>query len=91
MILALTGWAAESWHVLSAKAIQMGLVPHTAPRLGQLDPLTFLSFLEAVVCEGEDGAQEIQKLYDEARPAPPVTRGAARREQVERFMRLGGE
>ena len=90
MILALVGWAAESWNVAAAKALTAGLVPHVAPRLGQLDPLTFLTFLESVVCESEEGAQEIQRLYDEAKPAPPVTRGERRREELAHIMDLGG-
>lgn len=86
----MAGWAAESWHVVTARAVAAGLVPHVVPRLGQLDPLTFLAFLESVVCETEEGAREIQRLYDEARPAPPVTRGRARREELSHIMDLGG-
>ena len=90
MIYALVGWAVESWNVVTSKALMVGLVPHCAPRLGQLDPLTFLAFLEAVVCESEEGAQQIQRLYDEAKPAPPVSRGESRREELARIMNLGG-
>lgn len=88
MIFALVGWAAESWHVATARAVTAGLVPHVAPRLGQLDTITFLAFLEAVVCESEDGAKTVQRLYDEGKPAPPVTRGARRRAQIEHLMGL---
>ena len=88
MIFALAGWAAESWNVVTARAVTAGLVPHVAPRLGGLDPIIFLAFLEAIVCETEEGAKEIQRLYDDARPAPPVTRGAARRAELRDLMNL---
>jgi hypothetical protein len=88
VIFALVGWAAESWNVATARAVTAGLVPHCAPRLGQLDTLIFLAFLEAVVCESEDGAKTIQRLYDEGRPAPPVTRGARRRAEIEHMLGL---
>lgn len=89
MILALTGWATESWHVVTSRAVLAGLVNNDVPRLGALDPVVFLSFIEGVVCESEDAAKLIQEMYDAAAPrppAPPVTRGDDRRREIARFM-----
>lgn len=69
-----------------------GLVgPGRARRVLDLDPVVFLAFLEALVCESEDGAKEVQAMYDAARPAPeppPLTRGETRRAEVDRFLAL---
>ena len=87
MIFALAGWAAESWNVATARAVRDGLVNNDVPRLGLLDPLVFLAFLEGLVCESEEGAKEIERLYQRPRP---VTRGKARREEVQHILGLVG-
>ena len=89
MISALCAWAAGSWHVVQARAVQAGLVPHCAPTVGQLDPGVFLAFLEGEVCKVDEAAKQINELYAESTPTPHRAKGAARREQIARFMEAG--
>ena len=70
-----------------------GLIPHVAPRVGDLDPVVFLALVEGIVCESQETAEQIQALYDDAKPPPPpppLTRGQLRRIEVHKFMETGG-
>lgn len=50
-----------------------------------------LALLELIVCESEKAAEQVQDMWDRARPlpaAPPRSRGEDRRAEVARFMEL---
>jgi hypothetical protein len=64
----------------------IGLIPHAAPRLLQLDPVVLLAFIEGVLCETPENAERIQSLYDDAKPTKPADRA----EQVARFLAIAG-
>lgn len=67
-----------------------GLIgPGRAEHLLDLDLTILLAFFEGVVCENPDNAEEIQKIYDAAKPRPEL-RGANRRADVNAFMALAG-
>jgi len=65
----------------------VGLIPHAAPRLVQLDPVILLAFIEGVLCETPENAERIQSLYDDAKPRPV---SGDRAEQVARFLAMSG-
>jgi|GEM_PF-5870342 len=67
-----------------------GLIgPGRAEHLLDLDLTILLAFFEGVVCENSDNAEEIQKIYDAAKPRSPL-RGDDRRADVVAFMALAG-
>ena len=81
----------DNWHVVQARAVMAGLVgPGRVERVTDLSPIHFLALVESIVCESEDGAKEMQRMWDAAKPAPPVARGEARREQIAAFRDFGG-
>ena len=68
-----------------------GLIgPGRAERLLDLDLTMLLAFIEAVLCESEENAQRIQRIYDDAKPAAPMVRGEQRRAEVASFLALAG-
>ena len=68
-----------------------GLVgPGRAEHLLDLDLTLLLAFIEAILCESEENAERIQRLYDDAKPAPPVARGEQRRAEVASFLAMAG-
>lgn len=71
--------------MLQSRAVMAGIVgPRGLDHLSEMDPIHFLAFCEALVCESPDSAERIQLMYDAAKPKPPVDRAA----QVARFAAL---
>lgn len=85
MIQAVVTWASRGWHVVQARAVLLGIVgPRGLDHVSQLDPVHFLALCEGLMCEHPDNAAQIQALYDDAKPKPPVDRAA----QLARFAAL---
>ena len=91
-MLSLLSWAVEHWNVVQARAVLAGLIgPNGAARVLDLAPVVLLSLIEAILAETPDVAKQIDDMYEDAKPippAPPPTRGADRRAEIDRFMTL---
>lgn len=76
--------------MVQARAITVGLIgsPPLPQRVVDCDFVHILALIEAIVCENEDGAKQVQQMYEAAKPAPPVTRGERRREEINRILSI---
>lgn len=88
-------WAADSWHVLQARAVVLGVTGRVGgPRsLLGLEADLFVAFLEGVVRENSALAEFLDSLYSEAiaeaMPPAPVDR-AHRRAEINAAMTAFG-
>lgn len=68
-----------------------GLIgPGRAEHLLDLDLTLLLAFFEALLCENEENAKQIQKLYDDAKPRRRTADPAERRAEVAAFLAMAG-
>lgn len=89
----MVGWAVADWHTVQARAVTCGLIgrPGAPTRLVDVDTTLLLAFIEAVVCETEAGAKQMQQMWDDARPRPAPeepARGPARAAEIDHILNL---
>lgn len=75
--------------MVQGRAIKHGLIGPQCPRVIDLDLSLILALVELIVCEDEKAAAMVADMYARAKPAPPVTRGDERRQELARFAQLG--
>jgi hypothetical protein len=95
VIQALTHWAAESFHLVEAHAIDVGITgrPGGPVSVLGLDARLYLALLEAVVRRAPHHAQTLDDLYAASAPPSPqsaAARRAERHNEIQRISRLFG-
>ena len=78
--------------MVQSRAVLAGLVgPNSAARVLDLEPVILLALIEAILAETPGIAEQIDTIYEDAKPLPPLpppARGDGRRAEIERFANL---
>lgn len=95
MIQALTHWAAESFHLVEAHAVDIGVIgrPGGPVSVLGLDARLYLALLEGLVRKSPHHTQTLDDLYAASAPPSPQTaaeKRAERRAEIQRVSRLFG-
>jgi hypothetical protein len=88
-------WAAESFHIVEARALALGVIgrPGGPVSVLSLDARLFLALVEGVAREAPHHAQTLDALYVASMPPAPLSaaeKRAERRAEINRVARLFG-
>lgn len=95
MIQALTVWAADSFHIVEARSIILGVTGRVGGPASvlDLDARHYLALIEGIAREADHHARALDELYAASippRPESAAEKRAERRAEIDRLARIFG-